>query len=182
MIDRGVAKRYAHALFGAAVKVNALEAVLADMESLETMVVKDPRLVRFLESPQELDENKRALVEKLFRGRGHDLFVNLLLLLLRKKRVLHLLDVVVEYRKLVEEHQGIAEARVTTVVPLGEDLRRRLISRLEGVTGKKVKIRPRIDGRIIGGIIVMVEGKILDSSIRHELDRLREELLAARVR
>ncbi len=181
MIDRSVAHRYAHALFGAAQKANALDSVLADMECLETLLAKDPRLVRFLESPRELDENKRALLEKLFKGRTNDLFVNILLLLLRKKRVLHLLDVITEYRALVEEHHGVAIAQVTTAVPLPDDLSDRLRAQLEKITGRQVRVRPRVDPRIIGGIVVMIEGKILDRSVRHELERLREDLLAVRV-
>jgi F-type H+-transporting ATPase subunit delta len=181
VIDQVVAKRYAHALFGAAQSAKAIEPLLSDLESLEAMASADPRLVRFLESPRELDDNKRNLVGKLFGGRTTDLFVRFLLLLLRKKRIPYLFDVVRAYRALVEEHQGIAEARVTTAVPLQADLSERLRRELERLFGKKVRIRPRIDPRIIGGLFVVIEGKIIDRSIRSELQKLRDDLLSARV-
>lgn len=177
MIDKGVAHRYAHALFGAALKVDALDPVLADLENLEAMIGRDTSLVRFLESPRELDEHKRSLVEKLFRGKAHDLFVQLIHLLLRKKRILHLLDVATEYRKLYDAHKGIALASVTTAVSLPEDLAGRLRGQLERLSGKKVRLKTRIDPRIIAGLVVMMEGKIIDRSVRHELDRLKESLL-----
>ena len=71
---------------------------------------------------------------------------------------------------------------MTTAVPLPIDLRARLQSELERLFGKKVRIRPRLDPRIIGGVFVMIEGKIIDRSIRTELTKLRDVLLGANVR
>jgi F-type H+-transporting ATPase subunit delta len=180
MIDKGVARRYAHALFGAAQGVGALDAVLADMTAIESLLQADSSLIRFLESPRELDEAKRGVVERTFGGRAHDLCVRMILLLLKKKRIPHLLDVVAAYRKLVEESQGMTQARVVTAVALESDLREALRRELERVFHKKVRILPVTDPKVIGGVLVMIEGKIIDRSIRHELDRLREDLLSVR--
>lgn len=181
MIDKGVAKRYAHALFGAASTEKAVEALMADLDALENLARAHPEMIRFLESPQETDEAKRALVEKLFRGRVHDLFLRLLFLLMRKKRIPHLLDIVGAYRLIVEESQGIAEARVTTAVPLPKELSDRLRIQLERLFRKKVRIIPRVDPRIIGGLFVMIEGKIIDRSVRSDLENLRQEMLGVEV-
>jgi F-type H+-transporting ATPase subunit delta len=180
MIDKGVARRYAQALFGAAQNTKALAAVLADLEAIESIVTADSSLLRFLESPRELDDAKRSLVERVFTGRAHDLCVRLILLLLRKKRVPHLLDVIASYRRLVEQHEGVAEARVVTAVALEDDLRDAIRRELERVFRKKVRIQPVVDPKVIGGAVVMIEGKILDRSVRHELEKLREELLSVR--
>lgn len=181
MIDKGVARRYAHALFGAAQNANALGAVLADMEAIESVLQADARLLRFLESPRELDEAKRSLVARVFGGRAHELCVRLILLLLKKKRIAHLPDVIDAYRKLVEEHQGVTEARVVTAVSLEAELREALRRELERVFDKKVRVQQVVDPRIVGGLVVMIEGKIIDRSVRHELDRLREDLLSVQV-
>lgn len=182
MIDKGVAKRYATALFGAAKGANALDAVLADLEALETLLERDASLIRFLSSPQELDEHKATLVTKVFGGgRAHDLVSRLLLLLLRKNRILHLLDCIAAYRAAVEEHKGIAPAQVITAIPLAPDLEERLKRELERLSGKSVRIKSVVDSRIIGGVVIMMEGSIYDRSLRHELDKLRENLLAVSV-
>ena len=182
MIDQSVAKRYAQGLFGAARSEGVADRLLADLETLEALVAQDRSLVRFLESPQQLESSKIALVEKLFRGKASDLFVRFLVLLVRKGRVPHLIDTMRVYRILVEESHGVTEARVTTAVPLPNDLRARLQSELERLFRKTVRIRPRLDPRIIGGIFVMIEGKIIDRSIRTELTKLRDVLLGANVR
>jgi F-type H+-transporting ATPase subunit delta len=181
VIDKGVAKPYAHALFGAASAEGAVEAVTADLDAFEAVAGAHPELIRFLESPQETDEVKRALVEKLFRGRTHDLFMRMIFLLMRKKRIPHLLDIVEAYGRIVEESQGIAEARVTTAVPLPKELADRLRVQLERLFKKKVRIIPRVDPRIIGGFFVMIEGKIIDRSVRSDLEALRQELLGVEV-
>ncbi len=179
MIDKGVARRYASALFGAAGAENAVAAVGADLAALETLASRHPEMIRFLESPQETDEAKRAFVEKLFRGRTHDLFMRMIFLLMRKKRIPHLMDIAVEYRRIVEESQGVAEARVTTAVPLPKDLADRLRVQLERLFQRKVRIVPRVDPRIVGGLFVMIEGKIIDRSVRRDLETLRQDLLGA---
>jgi F-type H+-transporting ATPase subunit delta len=180
VIDKGVSRRYATALFMAASKAQVLDEVLSDLEALEVILKGDPSLTQFLSSPQELDEHKVALIENVFGGRAHDLVTRLLLLLLRKGRILHLADVIAAYRATVEEYRGIAPARVVTAVPLEQDLSDRIRRELERLSGKKVRIQPLVDPRIIGGLIIMIEGQIYDRSLRHELDRLRERLLEAR--
>ena len=181
MIDKGVARRYAQALFGAAEKAGRADAILGDLESLEKLIERDPSLMRFLSSPREVDRNKEAVIEKLFGERTDRLVVRLLLLLLRKGRILHLRDVIAAYRALLEQERGIVAARVVTAVSLGEDLGNRLRAELERISGKRVRIEAAIDPRIIGGLVVMMEGRIYDRSVRHELDRLRTDLLAVRV-
>jgi F-type H+-transporting ATPase subunit delta len=181
VIDKGVAKRYAVALFGAAEKEGAIEPLSADLQALETLIASHPELIRFLESPQETDDAKRGLVAKIFEGRAHDLFLRLLRLLMVKKRIPHLVDILGEFRRIVEEHQGIAMARVTTAVPLPPELGERLRVELERLFRKKVRIVSRIDPRIIGGLFVMIEGKIIDRSVRSDLEKLREGLLGAQV-
>ncbi len=181
MIDKGVAKRYAQALFGAARDGTTVEPLLADLEALEKLAATHPELIRFLESPMETDEAKHDLVVRLFKTRTSDLFLRLIFLLMEKKRIPHLLDIVAEYRRIVEESQGVAEARVTTAVPLEKDLADRLRRQLERLFRKKVRLIPRVDPRIIGGLFVMCEGKIIDRSIRSDLEKLREDLLGVQV-
>jgi len=181
VIDKGVAKRYAQALLGAAQQEGAVDPLLADLDGLEKVVAAHPELVRFLESPQEPDEAKRDLIAKVFGGRTTDLFMRLIALLMAKKRIPHLLDVVRGYRTIVEESRGVTEARVTTAVPLPAELADRLRAQLERLFDKKVKIIPRIDPRVIGGLFVIIEGKIIDRSVRSDIEKLREEMLGVQI-
>jgi F-type H+-transporting ATPase subunit delta len=179
--DRGVALRYAHALFGAAVQGREAEPVLADLESLEQLYERNRAFQDMLDAPYVLTEDKMAMVERILGGRVSDLVVRFLFLMLRKKRVQHLPLVFEHYRRLVEEHLGIERVRVTTAVPLPEDLAGELRTRLERITGRRVRLEPRVDPAILGGAVVTFAGRIIDGSLRHRLDEMREQLRSARV-
>lgn len=179
--DRGVALRYANALFGAAEKRGVTEPVLSDLLSLRELEIKGPSLQEFLESPSILDEHKEALAEKILRGRSEELTVQLVLLMLRKGRIQHLPLVLDPFRKLVEARLGQERAAVVSAVPLDASTLERMRLGLEKVTGKKIQVVTEVDPSILGGVVVTVGGKILDSSLRTRLASLREELLQARV-
>ncbi len=179
--DRAVSHRYASALFGAAVKARAAESVLEDLGSLEALFERDDRFQLFLEAPDVLTENKIALIERVLSGRAHELVVRLLLLMLEKKRIQHLPLVLADFRELVEEHLGIARAIVTSAVPLAPDQAGDLRTRLERMSGKKVRVDARVDPALLGGVVVMIGGKILDGSLKHRLEEMRERLMTASV-
>lgn len=179
--DRGVAQRYANALFGAAEKRGTTEAILADLDSLHALEARGPSLQSFLESPSILDEHKEALAVKVLRGRVDELTVQLVLLMLRKGRTQHLPLVREPFRKLLEAKLGQERARVVSAVPLDAATLERIRTGLERVTGKKIQVIAEVDPSILGGVVVTVGGQILDSSLRTELASLRDELMQARV-
>lgn len=179
--DRAVSHRYAAALFGASVKARAAETVLEDLGSLETLFERDERFQNFLEAPDVLTEDKVSLVERVLSGRAHELVARLLLLMLEKKRIQHLPLVLADFRELVEEHLGIARAIVTSAAPLAPDQAGELRTRLERLSGKKVRIDARVDPALLGGVVVMIGGKILDGSLKHRLEEMRERLMTASV-
>lgn len=179
--DRAVARRYAAALFGAARKAGAAEAVLADLLGIEELERFNPALRRFLEAPDVLTEHKVEVLSAVLDGRVHHLVSRLLGLMLRKNRIQHFPFVYQEYRELVEDDLGIARARVTTAVPLEPALAGELKQRLEILTGKQVRLEMRVDSAILGGVVTVVGGRILDGSLRYRLAGLRERLLGLRV-
>jgi F-type H+-transporting ATPase subunit delta len=179
--DRGVALRYANALFGAAEKRGVTEAVLSDLLSLQELEAMGPSLQSFLESPSILDEHKEALFVKVLRGNVDEITVQLGLLMLRKGRIQHLPLVLVPFRKLVEAKLGMERAEVLSAIPLDAGTLERMRLGLEQVTGKKIQIVAAVDPSILGGVVVTVGGQVLDSSLRTRLASLREELMQSRV-
>lgn len=179
--DRGVATRYAQALFGAALKEGSEGPTLEDLESLDRLYDLDRSLQRFLEAPDVLTEHKVELIHRVLGGRVSDLVERFLLLMLEKKRVQHLPLVFEHYRTLVEEHRGIVRAQVVTAVPFPGELEEGLKARLAALTGKKIILDRKVDPSIVGGVIVTLDGRILDASLRHRMQELRGMLLATRV-
>jgi len=179
--DRGVALRYVNALFGASEKRGLESQVLADLESIRQLEASGPSLQTFLESPSVLTEHKESITRRVLESHVEEIVVQFILLMLRKKRVQHLPLVLEPFRRLVEAKHGIAHADLVTAVPVDDETVSRMRAQLEALTGKKVALDRKVDPAILGGAVVTLEGRVLDSSLRQRLQDLREELLATQV-
>jgi F-type H+-transporting ATPase subunit delta len=180
MTERALARKYATALFDVAESRGEQDRVAEDLESLEALFEEDPTMRNFLEAPQVLDEHKASLVRTALEGRVSKSLLHFVLLLLEKDRIEYLMAIGEEYARMLDASRGILKTRVVTALPLEDGESKRLRQRLEKKTGKTIELVPEVDPAVIGGVIVFLEDKILDGSIRFQLQVLREELLAAR--
>jgi F-type H+-transporting ATPase subunit delta len=181
MREPRVAHRYAQALFSVALSRNMVDIIASELFQLKSFSEKDRRFIDFLQAPQVMTEHKVELIKTLFTSRLSQPLVFFLLLLIEKSRIEFLGEIAGEFEKLLEEHRGVIKARVTTAVPVDDDFKKRLKARLESVSGKNIEIIHRIDKGIIGGVIVQLQYKIIDRSVRHELNTLRHDLMSLKV-
>jgi F-type H+-transporting ATPase subunit delta len=180
--DVALARRYAQALYLAARRKEAVARVGEDLAQVHALDdAQGGRLMHFLQAPQVPHEQKEALIEAGLRPFVHGLVVEFVRLLLGKKRLFYLHDIVAQFQELVEEHEGIVRARVTTAVPLHDDETRALIAALESSLAKKVRAETHVDPAILGGVVVKVGDRIADRSVARMLELLKEQLLAASV-
>jgi len=178
--DVTIARRYAQALLMAANKKDVVARVSQDLAALQRVdEAADNRLRHFLEAPQVPTDQKIEVVEKGLRQFAHPLVIEFLKLLIAKKRLFHMRDITHEFERLVEQHQGIVRARVTSAVPLNDTELNGLIASLEQGLSKKVKVDAHVDPAILGGVVVKVGDRIADRSVTTLLSELREQLLAA---
>lgn len=182
----GVGKRYAVALFNAAVAEDVLDQVHDDLTSFATLVSEEPALRVFLGSHRVSTDEKHDLVVNAIGERASGLFVKFVLLLISKRRIDEFAkhrfeDVVEPFEALYQEHNRILKVSVVTAVPMDNELERKTKETIERRTGKTALIEKRIDPRIIGGMVMIADGQIIDGSIRSQLAELRQELLEARV-
>lgn len=182
MRDRKVATRYAEALLESARK----EGVVLDVAEsfagvLET--VKDNTSLRiFMDSPQVRTEEKKELLTSVFGGKIEPVLLNFFHLLIDKNRIEITRDIGEVYAELVEIEQGIVRASVVTAIPLPDDLAAALEGKLAAFTGKKIVLEKKTDPAVIGGVCVTLGDKILDGTVRTNLDLLGKTLGQARVR
>ncbi len=181
MILSGVAKRYAVALFNAAVKQDIAEQVQDDMSSFIDLLRANAQFRGFLKSPEIPTEQKKQLVVDAIGDSTAGLFIKFLMLLIDKKRLINILNIADAYRQLYEQLQGIVEARVITAVELDADLEQKTVEKLEKETGKTIRVRKTVNPDIIGGMILVVEDEIIDGSIRHKLDQMKKSLCEVKV-
>jgi len=171
------AKRHAQAVFQIALEENQLEGWRSDLREIAS-TLSDPNLRGLLENPKVPFSEKAELVKRCLSGiRG--LALNLVYLLIVKRRLRMLEAIVSEYERLVDAHRGLEHAEVITAVELDEVTRKHIEERLAQLTGRKVVLFTKVDPKIIGGMVARVGDWLIDGSLKAKLTGLRERLVEA---
>ncbi len=182
MRDRKVASRYAEALLYTAKAQGVLEEVADSFDGVLDAVKDNEELRIFMDSPQVRTEEKKELLVKVFGGKIEPVLLNFFHLLLDKNRIENTRDIGEVFAELVEAEKGFLRARVVTAIKLPDDLAATLKSRLSEITGKKIILEKRTNPAVIGGVCVTLGDKILDGTVRTNLDLLKKTLGQAQVR
>lgn len=175
-----VATTYADALHAAAVARDSVAQVMADLRDFCEAVRGSSELAMVLESPDIEAGDRKAVVERL-TSETHPLVRNFLQVLLDRGRISELADIERAFAARVAEAEGRIGVHAITAIPLSDDLRERIRTRLEEKTGRTVELSASVDPEIIGGLVLEVEGAVVDASLRHRLGDLGAAMRSARV-
>jgi len=170
----GMAGRYATALFDLAVDTGSVDDVLAELEKFSTLIAESPDFARLVRSPAfGADAQQRAVTAVMDRAGITGLAARMIKVLARNRRLFAVADVIGAYRALAARHKGEMTAEVTVAEGLSDAHRQEIKNTLDAVTGKKVRIDVKVDPAIIGGLIVRLGSRMVDSSLRTKLNGLR---------
>lgn len=174
MTDQRVASRYVKSLLGLAVEQNALESVNTDMQMFDTLCDHNREFLVMLRSPIIKHERKRDILEKIFKGKVHDLTWAILDIITRKNREPLLPAIANDFHRAYNEYHGIGFATVTTAVAIDPVIRKDIEAVAEKLSGrKKTELVEKIDPSLIGGFILNVGDQQIDTSISGKLRALR---------
>jgi F-type H+-transporting ATPase subunit delta len=180
-IVSGMAGRYATALFDLAREANAIDAVKADLERFDALVAESADLGRLVRSPVfSTDEQLQALGAVLQRAGIGGLAANFLKLVTLNRRLFAVRDMIKAFRQLVARHKGEATAEVTVAEPLKAEHFEALRAALKSVSGKDIDLDIEIDPAIIGGLVVKLGSRMVDTSLRTKLNAIRHAMKEAR--
>ena len=176
-----MAGRYATALFELALEANAVEAVQADLDRFDALVTESTDLTRLVRSPVfSAEEQLQALSAVLDRAGISGLASNFLKLAASNRRLFAVRDMIKAFRALVAQHKGEVTAEVTVAEPLKDQHVDALRAALKSVTGKDVDLDIKIDPAILGGLVVKLGSRMVDSSLRTKLDGIKHAMKEAR--
>ncbi|MCH8951977.1 MAG: F0F1 ATP synthase subunit delta [Proteobacteria bacterium] len=171
------AGRYATALFELAGEADALERTEADMEALGQALEASDDLRALLSTPiYTRDEQGRAMAAVVEAMGLSALVANLAGLMAAKGRLFMLGEVIGIFAALMAEHRGEVTAEVTAARALSEAQQAALASTLKAAIGREVKLSLTVDAEIIGGLVVKVGSKMIDTSIRSKLAALQNAM------
>ncbi|HRO01890.1 MAG TPA: F0F1 ATP synthase subunit delta [Nitrobacter sp.] len=176
----GVSGRYATALFELAREDKSIDAVKADLDKFDAMLAESPELVRLVRSPVfSADTPSKALAAVLSKAGIGGTTANFLKVLAANRRLFAVADVIRAFRALVAKFKGEATAEVTVAEKLNDKNLDALKAALKSVTGKDITLNVKVDPSIIGGLVVKLGSRMVDTSLRTKLNSIKHAMKEA---
>ena len=181
-IISGMAGRYANALFELALEGKAIDAVKSDLEKFDALVAGSADLNRLVRSPVfSAGDQRKALDAILAKAGIKGLAANFLLVIADNRRLFAVRDMIRAFRAMVARHRGEVTAEITVAEKISDSNFEALKSALKSVTGgKDIDFDVKIDPAIIGGLIVKVGSRMVDTSLRTKLNSIKLAMKEAR--
>ena len=173
-IVSGVAGRYANALFDLAGEQKAIDDMLADLGTLAAMIAGSDDLSRMIRSPVVARADQAgAMAEVLSRAGIEGLVAKFVGTVAVSGRLSQLPAMIRQYEMLVFRHRGEVNARVTSARPLDQGQLAAIENALAAAVGREVQLSAEVDAKVLGGLVVQVGSRMVDSSLRTQLNNLQ---------
>jgi F-type H+-transporting ATPase subunit delta len=177
MLKGAIARRYAGAIFGLALKQNTLDRTLDDIQGIAQLFGKHT-LSYLLREPKSPAARKEKVLREVLGPRVLPTSLNLALLIVQRNLVELMPNIATELQQLVLDYKNQAMAQVTTAKPM-DDRQQALIARaLQQRTGKSILLSTKVDPSILGGVVARVGDQVIDGSVQQRLQRLQRQLLS----
>ena len=171
--------QYANALADIVLQQGAAEPVRKQLADFEAAYKESSELRNFMASPAVSREAKHGVIDKLVARIGASRILRNFLFVIADNQRTHLLpEIAASFEEVLRQRQGIAEAEVSSAVPLSNKQKATLLQNLQSVTGKKIQANYSLDPALLGGAVVRIGDTIYDGSVRNQLNRLRDRLTA----
>jgi len=171
-----LARRYARALFGLAQEAGKTGPVLEELHAFAGMLEQNGRIRAFLMSPEVEKKPKQEAVKELLGQQVTPLFNHFVQLLVEKGRQAYYSQIVTAYGELYDQSIGRVRAQVYSAVPLDAGQIDRIRQQVGRYLHAEVVLENQVDATILGGVIIKFAGVVIDGSLRHQLNQLRQEL------
>jgi len=173
MREAVIGSRYALAFYEITKKDNIVEEVYSELNILMEAYEKDNDFKNFLNHPLIDMKIKKDFLSKLFSDKFREESLNIIYYLLDKKRLNLLKAIVTEFLKIYYEKNRIVEAEAIFAVAPSQIQINTLLEKLKSKEHKEIRLKTKIDKSILGGVIIKIEDKIIDASIKREIDSFR---------
>lgn len=173
-----VSKTYGEALFELAVEENKVDEFTEEIEGVRQALAQNEEFGKFMNHPKILKEEKTAVLQNIFKGRISDELTGFLALIVTKDRYGEI-DAILEYFLTeTKKYKGIGVAYVTTASALRDEQKAKVERKLLETTAyKKMEMHYAEDESLIGGMIIRIGDRVVDSSIKTNLIELRKQLM-----
>lgn len=173
-----VAQRYAKALFDLALETGKIEEVKNDLDAING--VKHPELQILLVSPVITGEKKSSVFDAVFSSHVQPLTTSFFKLVFTKGRSIAIKEIVSAFMNMYRIHKGIQVVELTTAMPLSDEVKTSIKGILQQnvmLKNKTIELNEHVDASLIGGLVVQIDDKLFDASIRHDLQVIKRQFV-----
>ncbi len=167
-------RSYAEAMFSLATETTSVPATLEALTFARDELYNTEGALELLASPAIAKDERQAVLEKAFEGRLPQHVLNLLCVMVDHGCIRELDDCVKAFRELHDAALKLSTAQVTSAVPLTKAEEAELAAQLTKKLGRTIRLTCDVDASLLGGMIVRVDGKVIDGSLRHKLQQIKE--------
>jgi F-type H+-transporting ATPase subunit delta len=172
-----VADRYAEAMMQIAEKQDNFDLINSDLQLIKETLNSSRDLKEFIEHPLISSEDKKEILTAIFNNSIQNSTLKLVKILADSKRLIILYYLADHYKKMLFDKRNITTAKVITAVEVSEEILDRVRDKLERLFNKNIQIESNIDKEIIAGMIINIDDKVIDGSIRTKLLNMKKQLI-----
>ena len=174
-----ISNRYALALFEAGLDLEKTDEFNKELDFLKVIFEEEKKLLQILHHPKISRVEKRDLIDKLFKDRISQEMVNFLYILIDKRREGYILEIIDQYKELFNEHENIVKVVAITAVPMEEKSKNKLQTVLSNKLEKKIELTNEVDGTILGGVLLKLQNKLIDGTVKGQLESIGKDISGA---
>ena len=173
--------RYAYSLSELCIEENMMEVVYKEFTDFYELLNKSGELYTLLSDETFKKEDKKRVIDNVFDKDDNIMLNNFLFLLVDKNRIGEIKLIYLDFKNLYLEHSGILNVEVKSANELSEELIGSLKNKLSDKFNKKIILSKSVDKNIIGGMILYINGKMIDLSVKNELDMIKRQLKETKI-
>ena len=172
-----IAAPYARALFDFSVEKNIMHQITADFQNLDIFLAETPELLEYLNNPIVNQKVKSEILTKTLKSQLNTETFKFLMVLVERDRINLLTTIIESYLELIYQTASIKMIEVSTAFPFTNKQRNTLIKKLKDITkAREIRLVITVDSNLIGGFLIKTNSKVLDFTVKNQLQKLANHL------
>ena len=172
-----LAREYGDGLYDLACEEGVAAEVLGQLQMLVSLTREQPDFIRLLSNRALSKEERVAIIDKTLRGQVHVHLLSFLKILCERGILAELRGCEEAYHARYNADNDVIGATVTTAAPMDDKQRTELIARICQMTGRQVELTEKVDPAVMGGVLLEMNGKQYDNTVRHRLASIRQKMI-----
>ncbi len=171
-----LSREYGEGLYLLCVEEGLADTALEELAALKELFRENPDFCRLVSNHSLSKQERVGILDSSLRGQVHPYVLNFLKILCERGVFNEFASCVEAFRTFYNRDHRVVEAVATTSVPLDDTQRAQLMEKLRAMTGKQIQLTEKVDPAVMGGVLLEMEGKRYDNTLRHRLSRMRQVL------